>query len=118
MDKTMVDVPTPDGTADSYLVRPDGDGPYPGVLLFMDAFGLRDRLKEMADRIAERGYVVLAPNLFYRFGRTPLFDLGDLNDAEGRGKIFQQAMPMIMSLDADTMRRDGQAYFDFLDAQP
>lgn len=34
-----VDVPTPDGSADAYLVRPAGDAALPGVLLFMDAIG-------------------------------------------------------------------------------
>ena len=48
MRKTMVDVPTDDGTADAYLVRPDGEGSYGGVLMFQDGFGLRPRLKEMA----------------------------------------------------------------------
>ena len=45
MRKTMVDVPTEDGTADAYLVVPEGAVTFPGVLLFMDAFGLRPRLE-------------------------------------------------------------------------
>ena len=52
MQQTMVDIPTEDGIADSYLVRPDGAGPFPGVLVFQDAFGLRPRLKEMAEELA------------------------------------------------------------------
>ena len=47
MHKTRADIPTQNGTADSYLVMPDGGGP--GVLLFPDAFGLRPRIEEMAD---------------------------------------------------------------------
>ena len=71
---TTVEIATPDGSADAYLVRPGGDGPFPGVLMFMDAFGLRPRLEEMAARIADRGYAVLVPNLLYRSGRPPLVD--------------------------------------------
>src|SRR5215218_8915123 len=70
MDGEMIDVPTPDGVADAYLARPAGDGG-PGVLLVMDAFGLRPQIERMADRIAGRGFVVLAPNVFYRAGRAP-----------------------------------------------
>jgi len=44
MQTTTVQVPTADGEADAYLVKPDGDGPFPGVLMFMDAFGPRPRL--------------------------------------------------------------------------
>ena len=114
MRRTTVDVPTADGVADAYLVRPDGDGPYPGVLLFMDAFGLRPRLEEMADRIAERGYVVLVPNLFYRAGRAPLIDLSDLADPDRRGEIFGRIMPHIGALTTERITQDAESYLDFL----
>jgi carboxymethylenebutenolidase len=117
MRKTMVDVPTEDGVADSYLVVPDGAGPHPGVLMFMDAFGLRPRLEEMADRIAGRGYAVLVPNLLYRGGRAPQFDLSGLGDAEQRGKIFAQVWPLIQALDADSINRDAKSYLDFFATQ-
>ena len=118
MQKTMVDVATQDGVADSYLVRPDGDGPYPGVLMFMDAFGLRSRIEEMADRIAERGYAVLAPNILYRNGRSPQFDVSALKDPEQRGKIFEKISPAIQALTTAAITRDATAYLDFLHAQP
>ena len=66
-----IDITTPDGVADAYVARPDGQ-PHPGVLLCMDAFGLRPVIEQMADRIAADGHVVLAPNLFYRAGRAPV----------------------------------------------
>ena len=81
MNGSTVDVPTPDGVADCYLTRPD-DGAHPGVLLMIDAIGLRPRIEEMADRIAAQGYVVLAPNVFYRAGRAPLWDPPNLSDPE------------------------------------
>jgi carboxymethylenebutenolidase len=113
----MVDVPTDDGTADAYLVRPDGEGPYAGVLMFQDGFGLRPRLKEMADRIAERGYAVVVPNLFYRSGRAPLLDTSGLRDPEQREKVIQQVMPLIRGLDTAALTRDTRAYLDFFAAQ-
>ena len=63
----LVEIPVPDGTAESYVARPPS-GQGTGVLFFMDAIGLRPRIQEMADRIASWGYVVLAPNVFYRDG--------------------------------------------------
>jgi carboxymethylenebutenolidase len=117
MRKTTVDVTTEDGVADAYLVRPDGDGPFPAVLVFQDAFGLRPRLEEMADRIAERGYVVLVPNLLYRGGHAPQFDLSGLHDPDRRGEIVGQIMPQVMALDAAKITRDTRSYLDFLDAQ-
>ena len=47
-----LDIATQDGTADAYLAHPEGGGPHPGVLLYMDAFGLRPKLSQMADRLA------------------------------------------------------------------
>ncbi|MGK5679702.1 dienelactone hydrolase family protein [Actinoplanes sp. URMC 104] len=117
MQTTTVQIPAPDGTADAYLVKPDGDGPFPGVLLFMDAFGLRPRLAEMAERIAERGYAVLVPNLFYRDARPPLVTPEELSDAEKRGAAFGRLMPMIRGLTAERVAADSGAYLDFLAAQ-
>ena len=116
--QTTVQIPAADGTADAYLVRPDGAGPFPGVLLFMDAFGLRPRIAEMAARIAERGYTVLVPNLFYRSARSPLVQPEDLLDAEKRGAAFGRLGPMMRELTAERIAADTDAYLDFLAAQP
>lgn len=113
----MVDVPTKDGIADSYLVVPEG-GPRPGVLFFEDAFGLRPRLFEMADRIAAQGYAVLAPNILYRGGPCPQFDLSALQDPDQRGALFGKIMPFIQQLDAAALARDTESYLDFFAAQP
>ncbi|KAB1902348.1 dienelactone hydrolase family protein [Micromonospora sp. AMSO31t] len=118
MQTTTVDVPTGDGVADALLARPDGDGPFPAVLVFMDAFGLRPRMAEMAGTIAARGYVVLVPNLFHRFGRAPLVDLSGLHDENRRGALFEKISPMIGALTPDVIARDTTAYLDFLAAQP
>src|SRR5580704_948872 len=90
MSSEMVDVKTKDGVADAYLARPDGEGPHPAVLLLIDAFGLRPRIEQMADRIAAQGFVVLAPNVFYRAGPAPVIPLDGLDDPEKRGTLFQK----------------------------
>jgi carboxymethylenebutenolidase len=87
------------------------------VLVYPDAFGLRPRLFEMVDRIAERGYVVLAPNLLYRAGRSPLIDLDGLRDPAERGHIFAQLVPLMKQLTTDVITRDSKAYLDFLAGQ-
>ena len=72
-----IEIPTADGVADAYLVGPDDGGSHPGVLFIMDAYGVRPRIEEMADQIASQGYVVLAPNVFYRAGRAPVLPMPD-----------------------------------------
>jgi carboxymethylenebutenolidase len=111
-----VEIKTADGFADAQLIKPDGDGPFPGVLMFMDAFGPRPRLIEMAERIAERGYAVLVPNLFYRSARPPLVDPSDLSDPDKRGAAFAKLGPMMQELTPERIAEDTTAYLDALGA--
>src|SRR4051812_48460327 len=108
-----IDIATSDGIADAYLSRPD-DQRHPGVLLLMDAFGLRPQIEKMADRIASHGFTVLAPNLFYRAGRSPVVDLDGLDDAERRGAIFEKVMPLVGGLTAERVASDSSAYLQTL----
>lgn len=118
MQTTTVQVPTADGAAEAYLVVPDGNGPFPGVLFFMDAFGLRPRLAEMAGRIAERGYAVLVPNLFYRSASGTLVTPEELADPEKRGAAFGRLGPMMQELTPARIAADTGSYLDFFAAQP
>ena len=57
------------GTVPGYLARPTGDGPWPGVVVLHEIFGLTDDIKKQADRFAANGYLALAPDL-YAWGNT------------------------------------------------
>ncbi len=109
-----IEIPTADGVADAYLARPDDGGSHGGVLFMMDAFGLRPRIDEMADQIASHGYVVLAPNLFYRSGRAPVLPMPDGDDPDARGRFFEQLRPLAAQLTPELLAADGQAYLDRL----
>ena len=114
MQSSTVEVRTPDGTADAYLTRPDGDGDLPGVLFVMDAYGLRPRIDEMADRIADQGYVVLAPNVFYRAGRAPVLPMPDHTDPESHRDFMKSVRPLMSELTPEVTARDSAAYLDYL----
>lgn len=110
-----IDVRTPDGVADAYLARaPGGAEPAPGVLLLMDAFGLRPRIREMADRIAAGGYHVLAPNLFYRAGRAPVLPMPDMSDEDARAAHMARVRELTGQLTPARLAADGAAYLDAL----
>ena len=49
---------------DGYLARPEGDGPFPGIVIIHEAFGLNENIKDIARRFANEGYVALAVDLF------------------------------------------------------
>jgi carboxymethylenebutenolidase len=113
-----IDIPTTDGTADAYLVAPTTGGPHPGVLMYMDAYGLRPRLLQMAARLASAGYVVLAPNVFYRAGRAPLIDSSRLRDPEHKAKVWLTLGRLLKGLTPDLSRQDAVAYTTRLVTDP
>jgi carboxymethylenebutenolidase len=115
MSAEQVEITTEDGVADGYLARPaDDDGRRPGVLFLVDAFGLRPQIEQMADRIAERGFVVLAPNVFYRHGRAPVLPMPDLEDPAQRGPFMEKIRPMMQELTPERIASDSRGYLDFL----
>lgn len=69
MIEEIVDVPTADGAMEAFIIRPERDGPFPPVLMLMDAPGIREELYDMARRLATVGYFVMLPNLYYRAGK-------------------------------------------------
>jgi carboxymethylenebutenolidase len=81
----------------------------------VDAIGLRPRIEEMADRIAAQGYLVLAPNVFYRAGRAPLWETPDLHDPESRGRFFESLGPLMRPLTPTAAATDGGAYLNKLE---
>lgn len=111
---TTVEVPTSDGVADAVLAVSDDAARHPGVLLYMDAFGVRPQIEQMCSRLAEEGYAVLAPNVFYRGGRAPVVELGDLKDPAGGRGLFGRLRPHMRTLTAELVARDARAYLDHL----
>ncbi len=91
MQEFEVELTTGDGNLDSFVCHPDEGGPHPAVILYMDAPGIREELRDMARRIAATGYFVMLPNLYYRDGRegTYPFDRTKIPGDDGeREKMF------------------------------
>jgi carboxymethylenebutenolidase len=110
-----VEIPTPDGTARGTLVVPEGKGQRPGVVLFPDAIGWRPTMISMAEKIAGPGYAVLIPDVYYREGDWPSFDLSNVfGDDQERARLFGY----MGSLTNERIASDARAYIDFLLARP
>lgn len=114
MTNSIIDVATPDGVADCYFTAPDTGHGHPPVLFIIDAIGLRDRTKEMADRIAGQGYTVLAPNIFYRGGRAPLWPTPNFADNAERARFMEALKPLASALTPSAIAADGAAYLEQL----
>jgi carboxymethylenebutenolidase len=110
-----VDIDAADGTADAVFVHPAAGGPHPGVLLYMDAYGIRPALEAHAARLAASGYCVLVPNVFYRTGRSPVLEnLEQLMQSEDRSALFAQLGPKIQAVTPEAANADAGAWLGFL----
>jgi carboxymethylenebutenolidase len=108
-----IDIKTPDGACDSYITCPNAGGPFAAVLFYMDGIGIRPVLREMADRLAAKGYYVLLPNMFYRRGHAAPIDVAKILSPENRASLTD----LVHSLTPERVVRDASVFLDFLDAQ-
>lgn len=115
MPRSTTTIETRSGRCETQVFAPSTEGPWPAVILFMDGLGIRPALLEMAERIAEHGYLVLLPDLFYRAGPRHSIDAKTFfTDAEKR-KAW--AAKYIAPLTIDKVREDMISFLAYLDAR-
>jgi len=110
-----LEIPAADGLTEALLVRPDSNDPLPAIINLTDGLGFRPAFAEQSKRIAERGYVVLTPNIFYRVSKSPVFPFAPDFGSEATRERFRE---LTAPLTPAAMERDGSAYVDFLASQP
>ena len=69
MRERVVDTSTADGRMETLIVHPEQGGPFAPVVVYMDVWGLREELCDIARKVAVVGYYVILPDLYYRQGR-------------------------------------------------
>jgi carboxymethylenebutenolidase len=110
-----VDIRTNDGIAKCEFFSPPDADRWPAVILYMDAFGIRPALVQMAERIAAAGNFVLLPDLYYRLGSLPPFDPKTaFNDPRERERL----MGIVQSLKNGMVMDDTRSFLDFLNGEP
>ena len=113
MNREKVTISTKDGQCTAHFLTPDGKGPWPGVIFYMDAFGIRPAMLEMAAHLASGGYAVLLPDLFFRFG--PYGPLAPKEVLAGNpGAVIG---PMMATTDNHKTGTDTAAFLDFLSSR-
>lgn len=60
----LVTYPFGQTTRWAYYARPGGDGPFPGLVVIHEAYGLNENMRDIAQRFAREGYAALAVDLF------------------------------------------------------
>jgi carboxymethylenebutenolidase len=112
MAREAINLLTDDGECPTSVFTPtEGSGPWPGVIFFMDGLGIRPALFDMAQRLADAGFVVLLPNLFHRFGpHEPL----DVPAVFASGSVMAKVGPRMASTDNVRAAQDSAVFLDFL----
>jgi carboxymethylenebutenolidase len=113
-----IDIKTHAGNCDSFISYPSEEGVFSAVILFMDAFGPRDYLFSMAQKLATNGYFVLLPNLFYQQKRAPIVDCEFPLTKDKIAEARKQFMPLFNHFDPNETLKDFSYWLNFLDKQP
>lgn len=116
MSGRRVDLAAADGMMDSYTFQPAGSGSWPAVIVYMDAFGIRPNLDSMAQRLADAGYFVIVPNLYYRTGAFEPFDPQKVFSGDEAERARFRGM--IDSIDNTTIMRDTESVLMYLATAP
>ncbi|HTW75749.1 MAG TPA: dienelactone hydrolase family protein [Steroidobacteraceae bacterium] len=112
---STIQIRTRDGTCPAYVYKPAGNGPWPAVLVFMDGLGIRPVMLEIGERLAESGYYVLLPDLFYRSGPyEPMDPHTAFSDPEKRKVLFEK---FFGPASPANVMSDTKAFLDYIAAQ-
>ena len=120
MIERTVNIPTPDGQMPTFITHPRDGGPFAPIVVYMDVWGEREELHDIARRIATTGYYVMLPNLYYRFGGGST----EYRDAQGKmisleilddERKSRTRAPMLQLSDAMVVSDTG-AMLKFMDA--
>jgi carboxymethylenebutenolidase len=109
--KQTVEITTRDGKCPAAVFRPDDQNKYPAVVVYMDGLGYGPPIEGIAERIAKHGYVVLAPDLFYRAAPYQRASMSIFADPEKRKHWFEK---MMAAASTDKIMSDMQAFLDYL----
>src|SRR5882672_11773486 len=112
MPRAEVTIKTRDGNCPTSVFTPaNGTGPWPAVIFYMDGLGIRPVMWEMGQRLADGGYFVLLPDLYYRLGSYPP---KNPSQVLADPKLMEELMKSVNSLDRDRKISDASAFIEFL----
>lgn len=108
LEEAFVDVITDDGAMECFVAHPKEGGPFPPVVLYMDAPGVREELYDFVRRIAAEGYFAVIPNLYYRYGiKDPGARMMDMLYAHSNTMINNDTRDLIRWIDKQSPAKGG-----------
>mgnify|MGYP001358464865 CR=1 FL=1 len=112
MQEQFIQVGTSDGRMETFVACPDGDGPFPVVVMYQNVGGISPVLLDLARRVAANGYYCALPDLYYRLGRIVI----DPDNRDPHVMAIRQAV--LDSLSDQRVMADTAALLTAIDADP
>lgn len=109
-----ITISAPDGDCPAYVFTPEAGGGGPAIIFYMDAGGIRPGLFAMAQRLADAGYVVVLPDLYYRYGPYGPFVPREVFKGDFRAILG----PLVTTTGNARAAQDSAAFLDCLDTRP
>jgi carboxymethylenebutenolidase len=98
MKEEFIEISTADGTMDAFVTYPEESGPFPAVIIYMDIWGVRDELYDIARGVGAVGYCCVVPDLYHRHGRRIHFDFrNEHNQTISRDRLEGEQLRAILA---------------------
>jgi carboxymethylenebutenolidase len=110
----QVSIRTADGDCPTHVLIPEGEGPWPAVITYMDALGMRPAIVDVGRRLAENGYLALIPDLFYRSGE---YAIPTPKEAFASGDLMKIIGPLMSATGPAKAAEDTRYLLDYLDTR-
>ena len=121
IEKTVA-IKTADGVIETFLTAPQAGGPFPTVVLYMDVWGIREELFDIARRVGVAGYCCVVPDFYYRWGRVRNEFRNQKNEMISLEALSaedkQTVLTPLSKLTDDMVVRDTGAILTFLETEP
>ena len=115
MTQRSVEIETSDGICPAALSTPVGGGPWPAAILFPDAGGMRETMRQMGEQLSASGLCGLVPDFYYRNGP---YDPIDMRTTFATKETAEKVMGMARGYTAELAVRDAGTFVDYLESLP
>jgi carboxymethylenebutenolidase len=115
----FLQIPTAAGRMETFITHPEQDGPFPPVVFYMDIWGVREELYDLARRVATVGYYCMVPDFYYRQGKIRSTYINDKGERISLSRLSKEeqdkALAPARKLDDAMVIEDSGAILKFLD---
>ena len=97
MEERVVEIATASGRMETFVTHPEQDGPFPPVIFYMDIWGVREELHDLARRVATVGYYTMVPDFYYRQGKVRSTFINDKGERISLNRLSREDQDKVLA---------------------